>query len=89
MDNVLDNAFIGFGNRLNRKKNIYSNRPLLIMLLLLQILLCYVSVNNILFKYKVHRDTADTLYIQYNSFERDTEISLRLFESCYVRGETS
>ena len=37
-----------------------------------------VSVNNILFKYKVHRDTTDTSYIQYNTFERDTEISLRL-----------
>ena len=36
------------------------------------------SVNNILFKYKVHRDTTDTSYIQYNTFERDTEISLRL-----------
>ena len=35
-------------------------------------------VNNILFKYKVHRDTTDTSYIQYNTFERDTEISLRL-----------
>ena len=34
------------------------------------------SVNNILFKYKVHRDTTDTSYIQYNTFERDTEISL-------------
>ena len=38
----------------------------------------YISVNNILFKYKVHRDTTDTSYIQYNTFERDTEISLRL-----------
>ena len=37
-----------------------------------------LSVNNILFKYKVHRDTTDTSYIQYNTFERDTEISLRL-----------
>ena len=36
------------------------------------------SVNNILFKYKVHRDTTDTSYIQYNTFERDTEISLSL-----------
>ena len=36
------------------------------------------SVNNILFKYKVHRDTTDTSCIQYNTFERDTEISLRL-----------
>ena len=36
------------------------------------------SVNNILFKYKVHQDTTDTSYIQYNTFERDTEISLRL-----------
>ena len=35
-------------------------------------------VNDILFKYKVHRDTTDTSYIQYNTFERDTEISLRL-----------
>ena len=35
------------------------------------------SVNNILFKYKVHRDTTDTSYIQYNTFERDTEISLK------------
>ena len=37
-----------------------------------------ISVNNILFEYKVHRDTTDTSYIQYNTFERDTEISLRL-----------
>ena len=37
-----------------------------------------LSVNNILFKYKVHRDTTDTSYIQYNTFERDTEISLKL-----------
>ena len=36
------------------------------------------SVNNILFKYKVHRHTTCTSYIQYNTFERDTEISLRL-----------
>ena len=36
------------------------------------------SVNNILFKYKVHRNTTDTSCIQYNTFERDTEISLRL-----------
>ena len=36
------------------------------------------SVNNILFKYKVHQDTTDTSYIQYNTFEGDTEISLRL-----------
>ena len=36
------------------------------------------SVNNIIFKYKVQRDTTDTSYIQYNTFERDTEISLRL-----------
>ena len=46
------------------------------------VLVCCVlpefSVNNILFKYKVHRDTTDTSYIQYNTFERDTEISLRL-----------
>ena len=41
------------------------------------IYLCF-SVNNILFKYKVHRDTTDTSYIQYNTFEKDTEISLRL-----------
>ena len=40
--------------------------------------LLHLSVNNILFKYKVHRDTTDTSYIQYNTFERDTEISLRL-----------
>ena len=39
---------------------------------------CVISVNNILFKYKVDRDTTDTSYIQYNTFERDTEISLRL-----------
>ena len=38
----------------------------------------YVSVNNILFKYKIHQDTAGTSFIQYNTFERDTEISLRL-----------
>ena len=31
------------------------------------------SVNNILFKYKVH---GDTTYIQYNTFERDTVASL-------------
>ena len=31
--------------------------------------LANLSVNNILFKYKVHRDTS---YIQYNTFERDT-----------------
>ena len=31
------------------------------------------SVNNILFKYKVHRDTTDTSYIQYN---RLTSVSL-------------
>ena len=37
-----------------------------------------LSVNNISFKYKVHRDTTDTSYVQYNTFERDTEISLRL-----------
>ena len=35
------------------------------------------SVNNILFKYKVHRDITDTSYIQYSTFERDTEISLK------------
>ena len=35
------------------------------------------SVNNILFKYKVHQDTTDTSYIQYNTFERDTEICLK------------
>ena len=34
------------------------------------------SVNNILFKYKVHRDTTDTSYIQYNTFERDIEIQI-------------
>ena len=28
-----------------------------------------------MFKYKVHRDTTDTSCIQYNTFERDTEIS--------------
>ena len=38
-----------------------------------------VSVNNILFKYKVHQDTTDTSNILYNTFERDTEISIRLF----------
>ena len=37
-----------------------------------------ISVNNILFKYKVHRYTTDTSYIQYNTFEKDTEISVRL-----------
>ena len=41
------------------------------------------SVNNILFKYKVHRDTTDTSYIQYKTFERDTEISLRLVWICF------
>ena len=40
--------------------------------------LTQLSVNNISFKYKVHRDTTDTSSIQYNTFERDTEISLRL-----------
>ena len=35
------------------------------------------SVNNISFKYKVHRYTTDTSYIQYNTFEMDTDISLR------------
>ena len=37
-----------------------------------------ISVDYILFKYKVHRDTTDTPYLQYNTFERDTAISLRL-----------
>ena len=32
------------------------------------------SVNNILFKYKVHQDTTDTSYIKYNTFERDTKL---------------
>ena len=35
-----------------------------------------VSVNNILFKYKVHRDTTNTS--QYNTFERDTGNKSRL-----------
>ena len=34
-------------------------------------------VNNIQFNYKVHQDTTDTTYIQYNTFERDIEIRLR------------
>ena len=35
------------------------------------------SLNNMLFKYKVHQDTIDTSYTQYSIFERDTEISLK------------
>ena len=46
----------------------------------------FLKVNNILFKYKVHRDTTDTSYIQYNTFERDTEISLRLVRICFPKG---
>ena len=36
------------------------------------------SVNKIFFKYNVHQDTTNTSYIQYNTFEWDTEISLSL-----------
>ena len=44
------------------------------------------SVNNILFKYKVHQDTTDTSYIKYNTFERDTKfmISIALFSNLAV-----
>ena len=48
-----------------------------------KIILVSFSVNNILFKFKVHRDTS---YLQYNIFERDTEISLEdLFESASLK----
>ena len=40
------------------------------------------NVNNILFKYKVHLNTTEISYIQYNTFEKDTEISLR-----YILGQ--
>ena len=43
------------------------------------------SLNNILFEYKVYQDTTDTSYIQYNTFGRDTEISLRFVSICFPK----